>query len=84
MQNHSIKCNLGARVSSLANEDKKEGTMTCRQVDNDEQPTYVCQKHQVALCPGRLKCRDPHLYCKFRSACMIHFLEKEHRDMEDR
>jgi hypothetical protein len=39
--------------------------------------TYRCEKHGVDMCDACLRCKDPELYCKFRSACMIHFLEKE-------
>lgn len=38
---------------------------------------YYCAKHQQYQSPECLKCADPKIYCKFRSACMIHFLEKE-------
>ncbi len=42
-----------------------------------DQPTYRCEKHQIEMCDACLHCKDPDLYCKFRSACMIHFIEKE-------
>ncbi len=42
-----------------------------------EGSTYRCQKHGTDMCDACLKCKDPELYCKFRSACMIHFLERE-------
>ncbi len=48
-----------------------------------EKKHYRCEKHQEDLdscCP---KCKDPELYCKFRTACVIHFLEKESRNTED-
>ena len=51
--------------------------MTCCGADESREPAYKCQKHQIKMCPACLKCRDPELYCKFRSACLIHFLEKE-------
>jgi hypothetical protein len=34
-------------------------------------------KHAVYLCEDCLQCRDPELYCKFRSACPIHFMDKK-------
>ena len=40
-------------------------------------PTYRCEKHRIEMCDACLRCKDPDLYCKFRSACMIHFMEKE-------
>jgi hypothetical protein len=39
--------------------------------------TYRCLKFQTEMCAACLKCKDPELYCKFRSACLIHFMEKE-------
>ncbi|MEJ2038098.1 MAG: hypothetical protein P8X55_04095 [Desulfosarcinaceae bacterium] len=51
--------------------------MSCCNGENGEQPTYQCQKYKINMCPDCLKCRDPHLYCKFRPSCVIHFLEKE-------
>ena len=40
-------------------------------------PAYRCEKHRIEMCDACLRCKDPDLYCKFRSACMIHFMEKE-------
>ncbi len=37
---------------------------------------FLCMKHNRYLCEECLKCQDPELYCKFRSACPIWFLEK--------
>jgi ferredoxin len=34
-------------------------------------------KYNVYLCGECLKCRDPELYCKFRSSCPIWFLQKK-------
>jgi hypothetical protein len=34
-------------------------------------------KHNTYLCEECLKCQDPELYCKFRSACPIWFLGKK-------
>jgi hypothetical protein len=33
-------------------------------------------KHEVYMCEECLHCRDPEIYCKFRSSCAIHFMEK--------
>ena len=33
-------------------------------------------KHNIYMCEECLDCRDPDIYCKFRSACPIHFLTK--------
>jgi hypothetical protein len=43
----------------------------------DRETSYQCMKHGVYLCEDCLRCRDPELYCKFRSACPIHFMDKK-------
>ncbi len=43
----------------------------------DTKGVYRCEKYGVDLCEKCIKCRDPELYCKHRTACAIHFLEKE-------
>lgn len=39
----------------------------------------VCMKYSKHLCDQCATCQDPELYCKFRSACTIWFLEKAAR-----
>ncbi len=34
-------------------------------------------KHGVYMCEECVRCRDPKIYCKFRSSCVISFLQKE-------
>jgi uncharacterized 2Fe-2S/4Fe-4S cluster protein (DUF4445 family) len=34
-------------------------------------------KHNVYLCEECLECRDPEIYCKFRSSCPIYFISKK-------
>ncbi len=43
----------------------------------DIETSYVCLKHNVYLCESCLKCKDPEIYCKYRTACPIRFLDKE-------
>jgi len=43
----------------------------------DRETSYMCMKHNVYLCDDCLRCRDPELYCKFRSSCSIWFLQKK-------
>ncbi len=38
---------------------------------------YLCMKHNIYLCEHCLECRDPDIYCKFRSSCAIHFISKK-------
>jgi len=39
--------------------------------------SYLCMKHNVYLCEECLTCRDPEIYCKFRSSCPIWFMQKK-------
>ncbi|MFH1570680.1 MAG: hypothetical protein ABIL09_22000 [Gemmatimonadota bacterium] len=51
-----------------------------RCANHPDRPTsYVCQKHGIPLCEECLCCRDPQLYCRHRTACPIHFIERENR-----
>ncbi len=43
----------------------------------DRETSYLCMKHQIYLCEECLACRDPDIYCKFRSSCPIHFISKK-------
>lgn len=45
----------------------------------DAKGVYHCEKYDIYLCEKCIKCRDPELYCKHRTACAVHFLEKEAR-----
>ena len=42
----------------------------------EKETSYLCSKHNVYMCEECLKCNDPELYCKFRSACPIWFMER--------
>ena len=39
----------------------------------------ICEKYKEKVDPDEPVCRHPDDYCQTRSACMIHFLEKENR-----
>jgi len=43
----------------------------------DRETSYMCSKHGVYLCEECMECRDPDIYCKFRSACPIWYEYKE-------
>lgn len=45
----------------------------------DRSAVYRCMKHELYLCEDCLRCRDTEIYCKHRTACPIHFMEKESR-----
>ncbi len=54
---------------------------TC--IRHPERETYYkCQKHNIALCEECLECRDPEIYCKFRTACPIWFVTKRHKNSD--
>ena len=38
---------------------------------------YRCMKHNIYLCKACLTCRDPDIYCKFRSSCPIYFISNK-------
>ena len=50
----------------------------------DRETPYQCMKHSAYMCEECMHCRDPEIYCKYRSACAIHFLEKEARRKDDK
>jgi hypothetical protein len=43
----------------------------------DRETSYVCSKYTIYMCEECFRCSDPEIYCKFRSACPIWFVEKE-------
>lgn len=43
---------------------------------------YMCSKYGRYFCEECLACRDPKIYCKFRSACSIWFLNKGVTNLE--
>jgi len=48
----------------------------------DQETAYACLKHNIYMCTECLDCRDPEIYCKFRSACPIHFLTKRKGNLD--
>lgn len=42
----------------------------------ERETEFVCLKHNQYKCQECMHCSDPKLYCKFRSACPIAFMEK--------
>ncbi len=45
--------------------------------------SYICMKHNVYLCEECLKCRDPELFCKFRSSCPVWFMDKKMKGLDE-
>ncbi|RJQ73278.1 MAG: DUF4445 domain-containing protein [Desulfobacteraceae bacterium] len=49
------------------------GQCTCHpEIDS----IFICMKYNEYLCQECLTCRDPELYCKYRSSCPIWFMTK--------
>ena len=42
----------------------------------DRETEIICSKHSIYLCEECLVCRDPEIYCKFRSSCQIWFISQ--------
>lgn len=42
----------------------------------ERESRQICMKDSVYLCDECLKCRNPAIYCTFRTACPIWFMEK--------
>ena len=43
----------------------------------DRETAYECLKHQIYMCQDCIDCRDPEIYCKYRSSCPVSFLSKK-------
>lgn len=53
-------------------------------INHPERETrFLCMKHNIYLCEECLKCRDPELYCKFRSSCPIWFMDKRQKRWDE-
>lgn len=42
----------------------------------DQETPYICMKHQIYMCKDCLHCKDPKIFCKYRSSCPIWFMTK--------
>jgi hypothetical protein len=49
----------------------------------DRETRYRCSKHDIYLCDACLDCRDPELYCKFRTTCPIWFMARKQKHLAD-
>jgi len=49
----------------------------------DRETRYRCTKHDIYLCEACLECRDPELYCKFRTSCPIWFMTRKQKHLAD-
>ncbi|MFH1985156.1 MAG: ASKHA domain-containing protein [Pseudomonadota bacterium] len=44
--------------------------------------SWLCMKHNLYLCEECLTCRDPKIYCKYRSGCPIWFMDKRQKGLD--
>ena len=44
---------------------------------------FRCTKHDIYQCEACLNCRDPELYCKYRSSCPIWFMTRKRKHLAD-
>ena len=49
----------------------------------DIETRFACMKHDIYLCEDCLQCRDPDIYCKFRTSCPIWFLTKRKGNLDE-
>ena len=68
------------KTSNLEQEDNMDAA---GETAEEENISYLCMKTNRYQQGDRLACQDPGLYCKYRSACLIHFKEKEDRRRMD-
>jgi hypothetical protein len=48
----------------------------------NRETSYICTKHNIYMCEECIHCRDPEIYCKYRSSCPIHFLTKRKKILD--
>ena len=42
----------------------------------DREARFVCMKDNVRMCEECAHCRNPEIYCKYRTSCPIWFMRK--------
>ncbi len=48
----------------------------------DRETSFLCSKCNIYMCEECQKCRDPEIFCKFRSSCPIWFIDKRQKDWD--
>ena len=48
----------------------------------DRETRYTCLKFNTHMCEDCLECRDPKIYCKFRTSCAIHFITERQGNLD--
>jgi len=50
----------------------------------DRETSYLCMKHNIYLCSECLACKDPNIYCKFRTSCPIYFMTEKNIEQSEK
>lgn len=53
----------------------------CKRHPHRDAP-YRCEKYDVYQCKECLRCKDPKIYCKHRTACAIYAITEKRIDSE--
>ncbi len=48
----------------------------------NRETSFLCLKCNIYMCEECQKCRDPEIFCKFRSSCPIWFIDKRQKDWD--
>ncbi len=46
----------------------------------DTETRFLCQKYNQYMCEKCMTCKDPKIYCKYKTACPIRFMEQNNMD----
>lgn len=44
----------------------------------------ICEKYREKMSAEQAICRHPVEYCKFRSACLVHFMDREKKSENEK
>lgn len=48
----------------------------------DRETNFLCTKHNIYMCEECMACRDPDIYCKFRSSCPVWFMTRKTKGLD--
>lgn len=49
----------------------------------DRETNFLCSKHNIYMCEECMACRDPDIYCKFRSSCPVWFMTRKTKGLDE-
>lgn len=58
---------------------RDEDRTSDNETDGQDHRRYLCMKYNRYLEGDSIACQDADLYCKHRSSCLIHYLDKRRR-----